>query len=227
MTRNKSKGSERADEIALNMTQESGSATSSQIAGSNITGIAALPTISLPTPPASTNEPLSDDFGSLVDSHISAGWIDAHTMAHSHLLPRVPLCRLLANPAIRTNDDCVADLVTSVAERGYQPTMSRFIISEAFPGQEPLPFDRRGVQGRELIMSAHFDDELRTINELQHMEEKMFVVWDGNHRLNAWKEWALREKLDEHTTPRVECTIISFSPHEMAEFLLVLGMINK
>ncbi len=228
-TRNKTRGVDEVDEIPINMTQESASsqATTSMVAASNITNVQTNPPAPDTLPAEKIGEPMSDDFGCIVDSHISAGWIDAHVLPYSKLLPRVPLCRLFSNPAIRTNDDCVLELTNSIAETGYQPTMARFIISEALPGQECIPFDRRGVRGRELVMSARFDDEIRSISELQHMEEKMFVVWDGNHRLHAWREWALQEKLDEDNTPRVECTLVGLGPHEMAEFLLVLGMINR
>ncbi|MCO5552025.1 hypothetical protein L7F22_005533 [Adiantum nelumboides] len=174
-----------------------------------------------------TNEPLSDCFGSLVDSHILAGWIDSHILPYNHLLPRIPLCRLLANPAIYTQDDCVVEFTTSITERGYQPTMVRFIVTECFPGQSPVQFDRRGVPGRELHMSASFDDQILQISELKHMEEKIFVVWDGNHTLHAWREWAYHERFDEFSTPRVECTLVALNSIEMAEFLLVLSMINK
>ncbi|MCO5614717.1 hypothetical protein L7F22_069001 [Adiantum nelumboides] len=232
ITRNKAKGVDRADEISISMTQESGSShgTNSIIEPSNITTLDLVPSSVVhtsDTPLVVTNEPLSDCFGSLVDSHILAGWIDSHIFPYSHLLSRIPLCRLLANPAIRTQDDCVAELTTSIVERGYQPKMARFIVIECFPGQSPVQFDRRGVCGRELHMLASFDDQILQISELKHMEEKMFVVWDGNHRLHGWREWAYHERLDEFSTPRVECTLVVLNPTEMAEFLLVLSMINK
>ncbi|MCO5606732.1 hypothetical protein L7F22_060922 [Adiantum nelumboides] len=76
-------------------------------------------------------------------------------------------------------------------------------------------------------MSASYDDQILQILELKHMEEKMFVVWDGNHRLHAWREWAYHERLDEFSMPRVECTLVALNRTEIAEFLLVLSMINK
>ncbi|MCO5592650.1 hypothetical protein L7F22_046653 [Adiantum nelumboides] len=105
--------------------------------------------------------------------------------------------------------------------------MARFIDTECFSRQCPVQFDRRGVRVRELHMSAAFDDQILQIAELNHMEEKMFVVWDGNHKLHAWREWAYRERFDEFSTPRVECTLVALNPTKMAEFLLVLSMINK
>ncbi|MCO5603952.1 hypothetical protein L7F22_058109 [Adiantum nelumboides] len=125
ITRNKAKEVDHADEIPISMTQESGSShgTNSIIEPSNITTLDLVPSSVVPTsdtPSDATNEPLSDCFGSLVDSHISAGWIDSHILPFNHLLPRIPLCRLLANPAIRTQDDCVAVLTTSIAEQDVQ-----------------------------------------------------------------------------------------------------------
>ncbi|MCO5599342.1 hypothetical protein L7F22_053443 [Adiantum nelumboides] len=229
---NKAKGVDHADEIPISMTQESGSSqgTTSIIEPFNITTLDLVPSSMVPTsdtPSVATNEPLSDCFGSLVDSHILAGWIDSHILPYSHLLPCIPLCRLLANPAICTQDDCVAELTTLIAERGYQPTMAQFIVTECFPGQSPMQFDRRGVRGRELHMSASFDDQILQISELKHMEEKMFVVWDGNHRLHAWREWTYHERFDEFSTPRVECILVTLNPTKMAEFLLILSMINN
>ncbi|MCO5603284.1 hypothetical protein L7F22_057433 [Adiantum nelumboides] len=232
ITHNKAKGVDHADEIPISMTQESGSShgTNSIIEPSNITTLDLVPSSMVPTsdtPSIATNEPLSDCFGKLVDSHILTGYIDSHILPYSHLLLRIPLCRLLANPAIRTQDDCVTELTTLIAERGYQPTMARFIVTECFLGQSLVQFDRRGVRGQELHMSASFDDQILQISKLKHMEEKMFVVWNGNHRLHAWREWAYHEILDEFSTPRVECTLVALNPTEMAESLLVLSMINK
>ncbi|MCO5581184.1 hypothetical protein L7F22_035062 [Adiantum nelumboides] len=231
ITHNKAKGVDHADEIPINMTQESGSSqgTTSIIKPSNITTLDLVPSSVVPTfdtPTVATNEPLSDCFGSLVDSHIFVGWIDSHILPYSHLLLRIPLCQLLANPSIRTQDDCVAELKTLIAERGCQPMM-QFIVTECFPGQCPVQFDRRGVRGRELHMSASFDDQILQISEFKHMEEKMFVVWDGNHRLHAWREWAYHERLNEFSMPRVDCTLVALNPTKMEEFLLVLSMINK
>ncbi|MCO5552527.1 hypothetical protein L7F22_006039 [Adiantum nelumboides] len=90
-----------------------------------------------------------------------------------------------------------------------------------------MQFDRRGIRCRELHMSASFDDQILQIPELKHMEEKMFMVWDGNHRLHAWRKWTYHERFDEFSTPRVECTLVALNPTKMAEFLLVLSIINK
>ncbi|MCO5560079.1 hypothetical protein L7F22_013685 [Adiantum nelumboides] len=231
ITHNKAKGVDHANEIPITMTQESGSSqgTTSIIEPSNIATLDLVPSSMVPTsdtPTVATNEPLSDCFESLVDSHIFAGWIDSYIFSYSHLLPRIPLCRLLANPAICTQDECVAELTTSIAKRSYQPTMARFIVTECFPGC-PVQFDQRGVRGRELHMSASFDDQILQIPELKHMEEKMFVVWNGNHKLLASREWAYHERLDVFSTPCVECTLVALNPTKMAEFLLILGMINK
>ncbi|MCO5569817.1 hypothetical protein L7F22_023531 [Adiantum nelumboides] len=76
-------------------------------------------------------------------------------------------------------------------------------------------------------MAASFDDQILQISELKHMEEKMFVVWDGNHRLHAWRKWTYHERLDKFSTPQVECTLVALNPTKMVEFLLVLSMINK
>ncbi|MCO5608468.1 hypothetical protein L7F22_062678 [Adiantum nelumboides] len=232
ITRNKAKGVEHADEIPITMTQKSGSSqgTTSRIKPFNLTTLDLVPSLVVPTyntPPVAINEPLSDCFGLLVNNHIFASWIDSHILPYSHLLPCIPLCRLLVNPAIRTQNDCVAEFITLIAERGYQLTMARFIVTECFPRQCPVQFDRCGVRGRELHMSTAFDDQILQISELKHVEEEMFVVWDGNHRLLAWREWAYRERLDKFMVLCIECTLVALNPTRMAEFLLVLGMINK
>ncbi|MCO5594425.1 hypothetical protein L7F22_048455 [Adiantum nelumboides] len=124
ITRNKAKGVDHANKISISMTQESGSTqdTTSIIEPSNITTLDLVPSLVVPTsdtPTVATNEPLSDCFGSLVDSHIFAGWIDSHILPYTHLLPRIPLCQLLANLAIRTQDDYVAELITLIAEQAH------------------------------------------------------------------------------------------------------------
>ncbi|MCO5604629.1 hypothetical protein L7F22_058799 [Adiantum nelumboides] len=74
----------------------------------------------------------------------------------------------------------------------------------------------------------HFDlkGELAAIPELSHMEDKMVIVWDGNHRLEAWRQWQNDQNIDYEHGLKVECTLVEFESSEMAKFLLVLGMIN-
>ncbi|MCO5561500.1 hypothetical protein L7F22_015121 [Adiantum nelumboides] len=113
-------------------------------------------------------------------------------------------------------------LLSKVTNQQWRDSLSLSAFQDS-----PVQFDRRGVRGQELHMSASFDDQILQISEFKHMEEKVFMVWDGNHRLHPWREWAYHERLDEFSTPRIECTLVALNPIEMAEFLLVLSMINK
>ena len=149
-----------------------------------------------------------------------------HTAEHQRLLPRIPLCRLLPNPTIRTNDDHIEALIESIEKREYQPTMATFIITESFPGKGPIPMDRRTCSGFDLSLGVEFDDILETIPEWRHMVEKMWIVYDGNHRLRAWNEYSRRLR-DRDLIPKVICTVVRFSIEEEAEFLMVLRIVNK
>ncbi len=169
----------------------------------------------------------SEFFGGVVNKHISSGWIDSHTVSYNTKLPRLPLCRLFLNPVIRTHDDHIMELQQSIAHKGYQPSMARFIVSECIPGEDHKKFDRRGHSARDCAMSYDLDEELRGIPELAHMVERYFVVWDGNHHLEAWKRWMAEEDIPIEEAPRVECVLIDFSASDQAEFLLVLGIIDK
>lgn len=170
-----------------------------------------------------------ENYGKVVDKHILKGWLDKHLVDESARLPRIPLCRLLPNPCIRTNDDEVESLKASMVNNAYQPTMAGLIVTECMPGEEPIPIDRRslGSVGYELRISAEFDEKLIATDVWKHMEEKMFIVWDGNHRLRAWQEWASENKIPSDDRPLVECRVVRLLPNELAEFLMVLRIVNR
>ncbi len=57
--------------------------------------------------------------------------------------------------------------------------------------------------------SMDFDAECDQVEEFKQLKGKMFFVFDGNHRLNAWMEVSKENPDELRFHPRVRCTILN------------------
>lgn len=72
-------------------------------------------------------------------------------------------------------------------------------------------------------INIEFEEELALRPELECLSNKMFYVWEGNHRTVAWRA-AIKEKfsLVRKKHCRVLCTIID--PTKVSEIALLSGL---
>ena len=72
-------------------------------------------------------------------------------------------------------------------------------------------------------INQEFEDELVLLPHLASLSMKMFYVWEGNHRLIAWK-CAIRDMFPDNKEKhyRVLCTIID--PKRVSEIALLTSL---
>ena len=102
----------------------------------------------------------------------------------------IPLCRMLPLPVVRPflkND--VSQLATHFMNDGYMEGYGFFYVAlEDNHGHTndvtPSVVAKWSPEWKEV--NEEFEKRLRADNDLKIFSNKMFMVWDGNHRLQAW-----------------------------------------
>lgn len=108
-------------------------------------------------------------------------------------LPLIPLCRLLAMEAVRPlQEDDVDKLKRDYVETGYITEQSTFHICMCNKEGE-----RANVQDFRddwdpiwKALNDKFERDCDQVEEFKILKDKMFWVFDGNHRLTAWSQVA-------------------------------------
>jgi hypothetical protein len=105
-------------------------------------------------------------------------------------LPGIPLCRMKSLPVVRPflkND--VSQLATHFMIDGYMEGCGFFYVAlEDNHGHTndvtPSVVATWSPEWKEV--NAEFEKKLLADEDLKIFSNKMFMVWDGNHRLQAW-----------------------------------------
>ena len=103
-------------------------------------------------------------------------------------MPFVPLYRLLAHPKVRPIQDRVKQLENEFEGNGYSQLKGNFVISLDAPNGYPIVEVTAKMKSKWSLkwqeLNATFEKEL-LCSEWRDMSQKMFYVWDENHRLKA------------------------------------------
>lgn len=126
-------------------------------------------------------------FGKDVHGRILEEIVEGFIVKRGGEPPRIPLCRLMENEAIRAVGPGTEGLVKRFEMSGYSVLGAPFLVSFKKPGHDQhyvsdLDKDEWGPIWREI--SDDFDNSLPL--EWEDLRAKKFIVWDGNHRLKAW-----------------------------------------
>lgn len=103
--------------------------------------------------------------------------------------PFVPLCRLVVNEAIRTVKEDIPEFLNTFRDYGYLRELGIFLVSSKRISQPDLEvtqydLDQWGPIWREV--NDEFEQDLAGSEEWAHLSNKKFIIWDGNHRAQAW-----------------------------------------
>jgi hypothetical protein len=102
----------------------------------------------------------------------------------------IPLCRMISLPVVRPflkND--VLNLASHFVSCGYLEGNGVFYVSmEDNDGRTRAVTDEVVATWSEnwIAVNAEFEKLLQSDDDLRVFSGKMFMVWDGNHRLQAW-----------------------------------------
>ncbi|MCO5611907.1 hypothetical protein L7F22_066166 [Adiantum nelumboides] len=140
--------------------------------------------------------------------------------------PPVPLCRLIPYARVQGLRSDVSGLKATFAREGYIKEKGAFIVSiSTCLMKETL------VTGCYYFLlgpylercECWFEDELASQPQLESLSQKMFYVWEGNHRTVAWQD-AIMEMFSTQREKycRVLCTIID--PTKVFEIALLTSL---
>lgn len=105
--------------------------------------------------------------------------------------PLIPLCRILSHRAIRTIGKQRLRMKRLFKEDGYLMEKGDFILSMATPtGQSVLVKDHVKALWDPIWeqLSSEFDEAISHDTCWSDMQGRMFICWDGNHRVVGWME---------------------------------------
>lgn len=103
--------------------------------------------------------------------------------------PRIPLCRLMPMEAVRNlQEESVMKLKKGFRESGYVVKLSEFHITEFNETGETRTVADFKPEWDPLWtqINEQFEQECDSAEEFKTLKDKMFWVFDGNHRYTAW-----------------------------------------
>ena len=110
-------------------------------------------------------------------------------------LPRIPLCRLIAMEAVRPLQmDVVEKMKKGFIESGYIETHPGFYLCISNKDGETASVKDFSDEWDQMWkkLNDQFERECEAVEEFHVLKDKMFWVFDGNHRLTAWSEAAMK-----------------------------------
>ena len=126
-------------------------------------------------------------FGNDISVRVLEEVIEGFILKRNQEAPRIPLCRLMENEAIRAVGPGTEGLVKRFEASGYSVFGAPFIVSFKKPGHDQQYVTENDKLEWDPIwreLSDEFDASLPP--EWADLKEKKFLVWDGNHRLKTW-----------------------------------------
>lgn len=126
-------------------------------------------------------------FESIISKYIVSFGVDSEGRPREP--PRIPLCRLMTMESVRTlQQQSVQKMKIDFERNGYVPKLSEFHITEVDDHGTMFPVSEFESSWGPIWTKANadFEAECDTVEEFKVLKGKMFWVFDGNHRLNAW-----------------------------------------
>lgn len=119
--------------------------------------------------------------------------------------------------------DDVSGLKSSFGKEGYVAEKGAFIISIWNYAREEILVSEKYVQEWDAIwkeVNDEFERDVGSNPRLAALSNRMFFVWDGNHRLCAWQS-AIKERFSRtrEKHQRILCTVID--PCSVSEIALL------
>lgn len=130
-------------------------------------------------------------YGKVIQTDVLQDVIASLRVCKSTPPPPVPLCRLVVNESIRLVQKNISDLGYGFRMNGYLKELGTFLVSIKKANEPELEVSDLDLQEWGPIwrsINAGFEEEVLRSDEWSHLSNKKFIVWDGNHRVQAWME---------------------------------------
>ena len=142
-------------------------------------------------------------------------------------LPRIPLCRLLAMEAVRPlQEDDVERMKKEFRASGYIESHPAFYLCMSIKegGRETVENFKHLWDPMWEKLNKQFEEECKKVAEFNVLKDKMFWVFDGNHRLRAWS--AIAGEFPERKAYHPCVRFVLLDPNQ-TEFVLVEQAMQK
>ena len=147
---------------------------------------------------------------------------------------KIPLCRMVSMPAVRVTLEREIERLMREFQFGYRQGSACFYV-----GLTNVDGSRRSVSPEITetwneewkAENKKFESFLNQDSDLKQVSGLMFFVWDGNHRLEAWKRViaAQDENYDrwygESGNP--DCVVLDIPPHGVSQIQTAMHDINS
>jgi hypothetical protein len=110
---------------------------------------------------------------------------------YSKTVLKIPLCRMIHLPMVRPTLCCDVVKLMGAFCYGYKPNSAAMYVSVTNDQGKNRLVSQEGVDQCNpcwVIENEAFEERLKSDPDLQCLSGSMFFVYDGNHRLLAWKE---------------------------------------
>lgn len=128
-------------------------------------------------------------YGKVIHTDVLQDVLRSFRVCNNTPPPSVPLCRLVLNEAIRTVRKNVSDLEAKFETMGYIKELGSFLVSAKKLGEPEMVVSTLDIQEWGPVwqeVNNEFEEEVLRSSDWQHLSNKKFLVWDGNHRVKAW-----------------------------------------
>ena len=148
--------------------------------------------------------------------------------------PRIPLCRLVHMEVVRSlqrNSDSIARLKESFMTVGYSPGYGAKFYVQPYDSAGKVLFVtdeiKNGWDDLWRRVDQEFEAECDADPAFSYLKDKMFCVFDGNHRLFSWMQITKLFPDDRKYHPRVVCTIFKGDNGSLIEIEIAMHTVNK
>lgn len=174
---------------------------------------------------------IPDAFSKFLQRHlVSFGTNDREELVDP---PRIPLCRMLNMELVRSlqvQSGAIDNLVANFKTNGYVKDLSKFYVSTMDAnGHEVFITDeiRHSWDALWAYQNEMFENECRMRPEFEVLIDKMFSVFDGNHRLYSWMLVSKEFSEEERYHPRVIGRFLNGWTESLIEIESAMHELNK
>lgn len=168
--------------------------------------------------PSSIEKPLGGDI------------LEALAVHKGRAAPGIPLCRCLLNTRVRKLRTDLTTLKRAFDKENYVWTKGLFILSTTLPdgSSQDVTVEIKSKWDKHWItVNDEFEKEIEGDETWSFLSNKMFYVWEGNHRTASWME-SIKEiwSNNKQCHIRVHAQFISPQPKDELKLIAALQRFN-
>lgn len=150
-------------------------------------------------------------------------FLESIAMNKGYIPPLVPLCRLVINERVRELRNDLSLLKRILEDDGYFVMKGSFILSTNMPDGTTKDVDetiKKSWDKHWNLVNKEFEEELCRDKRWSMLQNKMFFVWEGNHRTASWME-CIRERFQNNKKMHIRVQAQFIVPSEREELKLI------